>query len=87
MSKFTPKPWKINGKYILAPEGEYKDEIWVPIVAIAINKNQSANARLIAAAPEMYEMLKQFTDFRLGNLAYNPTPEAKKLLKRIDGDE
>ena len=54
--QFTPGPWSIDGlALVVAPEpaerGEYK--------AIAqVRHNARANARLIAAAPELYEALE-----------------------------
>lgn len=64
MSKSTPGPWSVSGPYadqtlsILAPQ---KESGWSPIIAnIRKKSDQSyfeamANARLIAAAPELLE--------------------------------
>lgn len=68
MSKHTPGPW-------MADNGETYGNIWriqspigsnVKIVAemVCASAEAEANARLIAAAPEMYEALQMF-------LAYN----------------
>ena len=57
---------------------------------------QSANARLIAAAPEMHKLLNLLSFYIFeSEKFYKPFPhelvtyaeEAKELLERIDGDE
>ena len=48
---------------------------------------QKANARLIAAAPEMYELLKKSAeDFEIAGLL-RLSSECKELLARIEGKE
>jgi hypothetical protein len=57
----------------------------------APNRAQAeANARLIAAAPEMYELLKEID--RCGYLGIHDDPEdavdpARELIKRIEGSQ
>lgn len=49
--KFTKGPWRIAGKGTIRT-----DDAWVA----SINwRNRDANARLIAAAPQLYEALKE----------------------------
>ena len=64
MSKHTPGPWIVTGF-----DKEFKDQINIQddergyYVAAAIScQAQEANARLIAAAPELLEALKNFVD-------------------------
>ena len=58
---FTPGPWKIKqgsrwGEYMIyAPQKKAGRQVEQP-VAFTVDHN----ARLIAAAPEMYECLKEF---------------------------
>ena len=58
MSKFTPAPWKVGFK----TDGELVilagNEVIARIEPNRDNEISDANARLIAAAPEMYEVLK-----------------------------
>ena len=62
MIKFTPGPWHVGmkpGPMVYGPQGEQ-------IVGINVLLDQPeviANARLIAAAPELLEALKQFVDY------------------------
>ena len=64
-SYFTPGPWWV-------PPGEDRSGIHVPInsnphnIATAYFVNGRANAHLIAAAPDLYEALENFT--RVANL-------------------
>ena len=58
MSKFTPAPWKVGFK----TDGELVilagNEVIARIESTRNEDVENANARLIAAAPEMYEVLK-----------------------------
>ena len=56
MSKHTPGPWKVSGNSILAPWGE--EIAFMAEVDGDVKSEQSANAHLIAAAPEMLESLQ-----------------------------
>ncbi len=60
------------------------------------DKEQLANARLIAAAPEMYEMMKNASNYILECAKlYSPFPDelcmyaerTKELIARIDGED
>ena len=49
MAEYTPGPWRVSGKSTInGPRG------WVASVSMA---DRAANARLIAAAPELFEQL------------------------------
>ena len=65
MSKWTPGPWFERGFQIREDGGALVAEAWSGIPADAVDASQlnraeaqHANARLIAAAPEMVEMLQ-----------------------------
>jgi len=65
MSKHTPGPWSHNGEIVFAGKFTYDavkgHESWVNHVNIAViddGENWLANAKLIAAAPELLEALK-----------------------------
>lgn len=91
-TKFTPGPWSINeheGKAIcdvgLSIES---DELFVAATYITGTDNSEeeyANARLIAAAPEMYELLTKILE---GNIAYIENGsmfiDVDLLIKKID---
>ena len=52
MRKHTPGPWKVHHSgNVLMPDGE--------VTALPHTENRLANARLIAAAPEMLEVLRE----------------------------
>ena len=88
MSKFTPGKWhcdelprNIDGTIlVITPED---------IIAYVVGcKNDEANARLIAAAPEMYELLQTLAHREYDNtVTAIISLEAEKLLARIDGEE
>ena len=59
MSKFTPGPWKWVSDRGWDAVAEAKH---VASIICDLKLNNPANARLIAAAPEMYELLKQLAN-------------------------
>jgi hypothetical protein len=67
MADFTPGPWEAgpnphglySNDWVVRPAGEFPHGEWIADVgAGTTNPIRRANARLIAAAPEMYEALK-----------------------------
>lgn len=56
MSKHTPGPWRATLKTVTAPETEDRLALEVRIHGGNVDDNR-ANARLIAAAPELLEAL------------------------------
>ena len=84
MSKFTPGPWRLlNGKNIVGPKNQIA-KVWM------FNDGEgTANARLIASAPDMYEALSdlvgrinKFIDRRF--VDDGPDWEYSKLHDRIE---
>jgi len=75
-TKHTPGPWKINQRNsqgdieIIAPNENYKDGGFIAELSCD-DKNTSANARLISAAPELLEACK----FVLSNLQVSRLPQ------------
>lgn len=67
MSKPTPGPWKVTHRNPQAPDvGYIEGGTCVEPYEIAVlyccygDSEQEANARLVAAAPELYEACKEF---------------------------
>lgn len=62
MSKHTPGPWlyKSNGSYFDVGIDNHEDSVIpvYPTVCIGVPHDQEANARLIAAAPDLLEALE-----------------------------
>ncbi len=96
MSEFTKGKWKCEiAEYI--PVNGYWYRITDEEGLIAICMRNKPSARLIAAAPEMYEMIKNLVDgvtiAELLNgrqiIKVNPVlvESAKQLLTRVDGEE
>ena len=101
MSKFTKGNWEADdfGEYVFmrAPEGlEPITQMrgWSYLTGIAgLNlapeqaiEVQKANARLIAAAPEMYKLLTAVANYK-PDIIWDVVSHAKELLLRIDGKE
>ena len=65
MSKHTPAPWRIGRPSIMHGVQIFQDQSY-PLTSEVIctmpekGKNRTANARLIAMAPEMLYLLEQF---------------------------
>lgn len=70
--KFTPGPWEVgdvdrNGQRIVRGEHIEVATCWHHSVG-SIEKQMEANARLIAAAPSLYEALKPFAEHAVAML-------------------
>ena len=87
MSDFTP------GKWWVAPFDVIGDAIYAPVQTesrrnevVAFGITNKSDARLIAAAPEMYELVMQFA-FGSCDDCMRILDESRKVLDRIDGKE
>lgn len=71
--KFTPGPWFVNADFYVYGadgrkiQGEYFDGVEFPLVCDVESHSRNrtenkANAALIAAAPDMYDILKHYFD-------------------------
>ena len=95
MSKFTSGTWSVGidakcGPYIYADD----DEAIIAVIRNCghiseSNKKETvrqANARLIAAAPEMYALLKSLS-YRTSGMEQHEVLKIRELLARIDCKE
>ena len=95
MSKFTPGKWMVDGAGVsVFDEREEATLFIVDNVYSWVNRDAEAeaNARLIAAAPEMYELLSYFSTLEdvTNEEFYNffaAVNDTRKLLARIGGEE
>ena len=95
MSEFTKGKWELYPHVvrvscrvlatIRVPDSDIANIAYVPVIHGFPKQEGQANARLIAAAPEMYELLEECAD-ELGAIGL-PTlsRECYELLARIDG--
>ena len=77
MSKYTSGKWEARPNRIIA-NGH--------VLAI-LNGGNAANERLIAAAPEMYELLEVWVNIQAQPTLKEARKRASELLARIDGEE
>ena len=84
MENFTKGPWRIE---------EFRDFTsimagYTEICYIDNDLSRYANARLIAAAPEMYELLKLLDNYLAIKGGFNDrmTTKISKLLKKVRGE-
>lgn len=63
MSKHTPGPWAVNKADLLDVYAPNNNAHTVATVAVTAGDEDEANAKLIAAAPEMAEALRNFIGF------------------------
>ena len=92
MKKFTGEKWKITKpkgrhSYYIRDCGKNKTVITAIRFENEADETPKANARLIAAAPEMYEYLKECIDVFLRVDYTGYAAHVKSLLDRIDGTE
>lgn len=88
MSKFTPGPWltktytnhELQTDFAMVMMGD-----WVHM--IGYSDEDKANAHLIAAAPAMYEALKELLDVRgkTACMVLEAQEKARKVLRVADG--
>ena len=76
--KFTPGPWAFE-------KNKVRCEVKMPGAAIALPHRDEANARLISAAPEMYDFINYFlTVGGQSVLRLLPYDIAKKIFDEAD---
>ena len=85
MSEFGE--WKVNKHYGCIHNGETLIARVANFSENASTPDAEANARLIAAAPEMYELLKVWTQTQVEPTLMNARKKAKELLARIEEDK
>ena len=85
MSKFTPGPWRVAGEdknfvYALSQSGA--NSFWAHVQSAGIDRitenEKAANARLIAAAPDMLEALTALL------ARFDDNPELSELIGRVE---
>ena len=87
--KFTPPPWSVPSKgnlrgAVVAKDGEM---VCDQSGAGRHEDEAEANARLIAAAPEMHKLLRRIESYFKNRHIYGPSVEesvSKKLMRRIE---
>ena len=73
-TKHTPGPWEVHGNNIVATKGN----VDVAVICYSgehFTGEDKANARLIAAAPELLEALRNV----VGAFTTNPDPESRPI--------
>ncbi len=91
MSKFTPGKWEVETHGISVFDERCEQTLFITdnVYSWADNNNEAeANARLIAAAPEMYRLVREFAGLPAGECMIGPMiHEARRLIACIDGEE
>lgn len=102
IEKFTPGEWRVEiTDHELADTGDYVTDFAVVTEksgvaqcfdnSVVSEEEAAANCHLIAAAPEMYRMLKYLADgVRFGGIQHTDrslAAEIEKLLKKARGEE
>ena len=92
MSKYTKAPWRIDGTKIIAID----DTIVIDCYSAMSGSDSNADKRLMAKAPEMYELLKEYatppsatssiTLDELDEWETNFIIKVHKLIEQIDGE-
>uniref|UniRef100_A0A6M3LS83 Uncharacterized protein n=2 Tax=viral metagenome TaxID=1070528 RepID=A0A6M3LS83_9ZZZZ len=89
MSKYTKAPWRIDGTKIIAID----DTIVIDCYSAMSGSDSNADKRLMAKAPEMYELLKEYatpqlllTLSELNEWQINFLTKVHKLIEQIDGE-
>lgn len=95
-AKFTKSEWNIKttGHYYNG-ERQYKHEVLVDGIGVACFEDSTANAHLIAAAPEMYHMLNRViqaqkdadNEIEHSDLLHFLYDDIEKLLAKARGEQ
>ena len=93
---FTPGPWQYVDLTVYALEFSHyragreimrnRFDCWIQGPRSTPLEEKEANARLIAKAPEMYDVLSAFSKSATSDNWYSFFLTATELLKKIDGD-
>ena len=96
MTQHTPGPWIVKaqtalGRYCVQPQQPREGCTNIPPVAFTSHLSvpydeEQANARLIAAAPEMLHFLKMFADETETSKSLKEMEYARALLAKIEGE-
>ena len=88
MAKFTPGPWEIE-KRKTVPAYLVKSPLCTVAEIFTNSWMTESNARLIAAAPEMYELLRTAmpSQYSCAIDAEKWRQQRRALLARIDGED
>ena len=89
MPNFTQEKWRyIEMNNTIVTDGEKYKPIAHLVGCIAFPEDEyKANGRLIAAAPEMYDLLKVWVQIQAQPTLRIAQERAKELLAQIDGKE
>lgn len=86
----TPGPWKTDGEKVWSGEGWDLEYV---VLEMMSGPQADADARLLAAAPELRDSLKEVTGwlegsdmFRTNHGAHTAAVEALKLLARLEDE-
>ena len=90
-TKHTPAPWTKDLEPYESKFGRkrytiqvYKKELHCLAVVSSVNKEEAeANAKLIAAAPELLEALTEYVNLEQGHISKLTTTPAERLAKAI----
>jgi hypothetical protein len=77
MSSFTPGPWNIFQSIGLEVEAD-----GIPICERGDEEQEQANARLIAAAPDLLEALQILAEHDFGTTGWTPLLERAAMIGR-----
>ena len=90
MSKFTPGKWMVDGNGVSVFDERKEATLFIVDNVWEWEDTEGeadANARLIAAAPEMYAFLKDCVEALYMNACPKLKRRALELLASIDGEE
>lgn len=93
MSNFTPGPWIANWYYGLRIESEHRhgndNDGW--IIAKLEGPDRDENSRLIAAAPDLYAVVKELQEsagyWSEWDVPLGIVDRINEVIKKVDGDE
>jgi hypothetical protein len=92
MAAHTPGPWHVDGSSVTGADGHRVADVRDSVYAKGVTRDRDANARLIAEAPAMLDVLRAFVDTLgpddhvgcVGTLGCSFN-DARAILARIDG--
>ena len=85
---FTPGPWTVEGVGCVAVIHDYGEPTVVTVACCTVHNQQRSrnDARLIAAAPEMYEALRWLYNCRGSSAPHEVREAVEQVLAKINAD-